>query len=145
MRNVSAKMCRENQNTRLMFNNSFFRRKSCRLWDNLETNGTARQARYNNIIRRMRSACWITVATDAHSEYKTLLHFRGNNGYTKALQCYVYTYTVLLNPNSLPPGAQALFRHQEIPFFPERLGQTSAIKPQDTGPESLQENMVIEM
>jgi len=30
-------------------------------------------------------------------------------------------------------------------FFSERLGQTSAMKPRDIGPESLQENMVIEM
>ena len=31
--------------------------------------GTARQATYNNVVRRMRIACWITKATDTHSEY----------------------------------------------------------------------------
>jgi hypothetical protein len=30
--------------------------------------GTARQATDDNIIRRMRIACWITKATDTHSE-----------------------------------------------------------------------------
>jgi hypothetical protein len=30
--------------------------------------GTARQATDDNIIRRMRFACWITKATDTHSE-----------------------------------------------------------------------------
>ena len=33
--------------------------------------GTARQATYNNVVRRMRIACWITKATDTHSEYVT--------------------------------------------------------------------------
>jgi len=31
--------------------------------------GTARPATDDNIIRRMRIACWITEATDTHSEY----------------------------------------------------------------------------
>jgi hypothetical protein len=34
--------------------------------------GTARQATDGNIIRRMRFACWITKATDTHSEYVML-------------------------------------------------------------------------
>jgi hypothetical protein len=47
----------------------FLPRKSCRSWDNVEKCGTARQATDGNIIRRMRFACWITKATDTHSEY----------------------------------------------------------------------------
>ena len=43
-------------------------RKSCRLWENVEKYGRARQATGGNIIRRMRCACWITKATDTHSE-----------------------------------------------------------------------------
>jgi len=35
MRNISDKICRENQNTHFMFDNLFFR-KSFRLWDNVE-------------------------------------------------------------------------------------------------------------
>jgi hypothetical protein len=46
--------------------------KSCRLWDNVEKYGTARQATHDNIIRRMRFACWITKATDTHTEYVIL-------------------------------------------------------------------------
>jgi hypothetical protein len=34
---------------------------------------TARQATDDNIIRRMRFACWITKATDTHSEYVLLI------------------------------------------------------------------------
>ena len=37
--------------------------------------GTARQATDDNIIRRMRFACWITKATDGHSEYVILIAF----------------------------------------------------------------------
>jgi hypothetical protein len=47
--------------------NKFFPQKSCRLWHNVEKYGTARQATDENIIRRMRFACWITKATDTHS------------------------------------------------------------------------------
>jgi hypothetical protein len=37
--------------------------------------GTARQATDDNIIRRMRFACWIPKATDTHSEYVMLIAF----------------------------------------------------------------------
>jgi hypothetical protein len=39
-------------------------------------------------IWRMRFACWITKATDTHSEYVILL-FHDNNGYANAAQYYV--------------------------------------------------------
>jgi hypothetical protein len=74
MRNVSDKLWRENERRHFVINN-FFTRKSYRLWDNVEKNGRARkygrtrQATDDNIIRRMRFACWITKATDTHSEY----------------------------------------------------------------------------
>jgi hypothetical protein len=35
--------------------------------------GTAGQATDGNIIRRMRFACWMTKATDTHSEYVILI------------------------------------------------------------------------
>jgi len=37
--------------------------------------GTAVQATDNNIIRSMRTACWITKATDTHSKYVILIAF----------------------------------------------------------------------
>ena len=49
--------------------------KSCRLWDNGKKYGTAGQATDENIIRRMRIACWITKSTNTHSEYVTLNDF----------------------------------------------------------------------
>ena len=39
----------------------------------VEKYGTAGQATGENIIRRMRLACWIIKATDAHSECVTII------------------------------------------------------------------------
>jgi hypothetical protein len=63
----------KNQNTYFVFNNLF--RKSCRLWGNVEKYVRARQATNDNIIRRMPFACWITKATDTHSEYVIVICF----------------------------------------------------------------------
>jgi hypothetical protein len=54
----------------------------------------AKQATDDNIIRRMRFACWITKATDTHSEYVILIAFTLQQWYANAPQCYVYTYIV---------------------------------------------------
>ena len=67
---VSDKRCRENQNARFMFNN--FLEKSWRLWGNV---GKCSEATDENIIQRMRFACWITKATDARSLYVILIAF----------------------------------------------------------------------
>ena len=61
----------------------------------MEKYGTATQATDDNIIRRMRVACWITKATGTHSEYE-ILFFHRNNGYANALECYFYTYIACL-------------------------------------------------
>jgi hypothetical protein len=41
----------------------------------VEKYGRATQATDDNIIRRMRFACWITKATDTQSEYVILIAF----------------------------------------------------------------------
>jgi hypothetical protein len=41
----------------------------------VEKYGRARQATDDNIIRRMRFACWITKATDTHLEYVIIITF----------------------------------------------------------------------
>jgi hypothetical protein len=92
-RNVSGKRCRENHITRFMFHNFF--RKSCCLWDNVEKYYIDREATHDNIIRRMRVACWITKATDTHSEYVILIAFHGDC-FANAPQCYVYPYVACL-------------------------------------------------
>jgi len=42
----------------------------------VEKYGISGQATDNNIIRRMRAACWTTKATNTKSEYVTLIVFR---------------------------------------------------------------------
>jgi len=55
MKNVSDKVCTENQDTRFMSGKCFS--KSCRLWDNAEKYASVRQVTDGYIIRRMRIAC----------------------------------------------------------------------------------------
>jgi len=54
------------------------------------------QATDGNKIRRIRFAFWTTNATITHSEHEILRFFHGNNGYTNAPECHVYTYIALL-------------------------------------------------
>jgi len=80
----------ENIKTRFMFNN-FFLRKSCRLWDNVEKYSGARQAANDNIVWHMHVVCWITKATDAHSEYVILIAFPLQQGLHKCTSVLCYT------------------------------------------------------
>jgi hypothetical protein len=61
MKNVSDN-CRQNQNTQILFNHFFLNRKVYEIMS-----GNILQL--GSTIRRMRIACWITKATNAHSEY----------------------------------------------------------------------------
>jgi len=71
MRNGADKSCRENQNTHFMFNDLF----SLNRVYNLEKCCIARRATDDTIIRRMPFACWITKATNTHSECVILIAF----------------------------------------------------------------------
>jgi len=67
----------------------------------------ALQSTDDNVIRRMRCACWIPKATNTYSECVLLL-FHGNSGYANAPPCYV----ILILP--------VLFRDQEGSGFDYR-------------------------
>ena len=71
MRNVSDKTCKENQNT-IFHSITFFPLKSCCLWDNVEKCCRARHA-IQMTIWCICIACWITKATNTHSEYVILI------------------------------------------------------------------------
>ena len=83
MRNISDKICRGDHNTHFVFNISFFFFGMCAVYEITwkKKLGTARHAIDENIIRRMRFACWITKATNTHLEY-VILVFRVSNGCT---------------------------------------------------------------
>ena len=73
MRNVSDKICRENQNIHFMFN-VFFSQKNravCEImWENI-----VEPDRPQMTIWRMRIACWIPKSTDTRSEYVIFIAF----------------------------------------------------------------------
>ena len=76
MRNVSYENCTETQNTHFVFND--FLRKFYRFFfflDNVGKYYRAEHATDDNIIRRIRWACWITKATNTHSEYVIIIAF----------------------------------------------------------------------
>jgi hypothetical protein len=73
-----------------------FLRKSCRLWDNVEKYGTAGQTTDDNIIRRMRFACWINKATATHSEYVIFVAFPRRQCLRDPPEYYVCTYIACL-------------------------------------------------
>jgi hypothetical protein len=59
---------------------TFFFRKSCRFWDNVENYSISRQATDGNTIRRMRLACQITkTRIQTHSQHKYFFFFQGDN------------------------------------------------------------------
>jgi hypothetical protein len=62
----------------------------------VEKYGTVRQATDDNIIRRMLFACWITKATDTHSEYVILIAFLRQQWLRERASVLRYTYIVCL-------------------------------------------------
>jgi hypothetical protein len=49
--------------------------ENCAVCENVVNYGRARQATDDNIIQRMRLACWIPKATNTHSEFGILISF----------------------------------------------------------------------
>ena len=76
MRNISDKNCRWNENTHFGFNNFFC--QNCAIFlDNVKEYGRNWQPTYDNVTWSTRFPCWITNATDKHSEYVMfcMVHF----------------------------------------------------------------------
>jgi hypothetical protein len=92
MRNVSDKSCRENQKYILCSINYFVFRKSCRLWDNAETEPN----RPRQTIWRMRKACCVTKATNAHPECVILIAFPLQQWLHERASVLRYTYIACL-------------------------------------------------
>jgi hypothetical protein len=92
VKNVSYKSCRGNQNTYFLCSANFFTPKSCRLRDNVEK--IVEPDKPQMTIWRMRIACWITKATNTHSEYVILIAFLQQKWLREcaSLLCYSYVY-----------------------------------------------------
>jgi hypothetical protein len=78
------------------------KKKSCRLWDNVEKYGAVKKATYDNIKRHMRFACWITKATHTHihsltlSEYVIFIAFPRQQWFRERAPVFLYTYIACL-------------------------------------------------
>ena len=64
----------------------FLFQKSCSLWDNVIN--IEKPDKPQMTIWRMQIECWVTKATDTHSEYIMLTVFRFSNGWRKASRCW---------------------------------------------------------
>jgi hypothetical protein len=62
----------------------------------VEKCGIAKQAIDDNIIWRMRIACWINKATDTHAEYVILIAFPQQQWTRELASMLVYTYITCL-------------------------------------------------
>jgi hypothetical protein len=64
----------------------------------VEKYSTARQATDDNLIRRMRFACWITKATDTHSECVTIVASSKQQWLRESASIYIiHKSSLLLN------------------------------------------------
>jgi len=53
-----------------------------------------RQATDGNVLLRVRFSCWITKATDTHSDYAILTAFPPQQSFQERPHCFVYTYFI---------------------------------------------------
>jgi len=88
LRNVSDKICRENRNIYFMLGTFFL--ELCRLWPNVKN--FVEPCRPQMIMWYMRISYWIPKATDAHSEYVTLITLYCNNGLLTRLNVPLYAH-----------------------------------------------------
>jgi hypothetical protein len=74
IRNIWGKCCSENRNTHFMFNAPFFFFENRAVYEIMRKN-VVEPDRPQMTIWRMRIACWMTKATNTHSEYEILIAF----------------------------------------------------------------------
>jgi hypothetical protein len=109
------KKCRENQNTRVIFNN-LFNRAVCKInvmWKNNVKPDTPWMA-----IWRKRIACLITKDKETHLWYVINNAFHGNSGYANAPQCYFlatlpFLFHIVGAPFCLTPKWSVSVKHSD--------------------------------
>jgi hypothetical protein len=80
--------------------------------ENVEKYDKVRQATDENIIQRMRFACWITKATDIHSEYVILIAFTRQQWLRERATMLHYTYIVCLVSSTLIQPTEKKSEHK---------------------------------
>ena len=95
MINVAEKNFRENQKTHFMFN---FYSENRVVYEIMWKNMVEPEATDGNVIRRMRIACCVTIATDTHSGYVIFIAFplqrwsRARSSMLNLCLCYVVNF-----------------------------------------------------
>jgi hypothetical protein len=117
MRNVSDKSCRENQNTHFMFSTFFLKIVPFMIY--CAKYGTAGQATDVNIIWGMCFACWITNATDTHSEYVILIAFPWQQWFheSTSMLCFTYAACLVIFWERAPVLCAAAYCQKESPQY----------------------------
>jgi len=92
MRNVSNKICRENQNTHFVFNNFF---KNSDVYE-ITWKTFVQPVRPQMTIWRMRISCWIPKATIIHSEYVIFIDFTMQQCLHERVSILTYKYVACL-------------------------------------------------
>jgi hypothetical protein len=90
MINISDKPFTVNQNTNLVFKNCLSFNRA--VYEIIRKNIFQQDRPHDNMVRRMRSACWYRRLQTQCQNMEYLLLFHGNNGYANAPQCYVNMY-----------------------------------------------------
>jgi hypothetical protein len=93
MRNVSDKICRENQNTHFTFNNFFFEN---RIIYKIMLKNIVKPDRPQMTMWRMRVACWVPKTTNSHSEQVILTAFPLQQWLHEGTSVLRYMYIVFL-------------------------------------------------
>ena len=81
----------ENIETRVLCSITFFP-TIVQLWNNVENYGTVGQATDDNTTWYMRFACWISKATNTHSEYVTLIAWQRQQRFCERVSVLHSTY-----------------------------------------------------
>jgi hypothetical protein len=91
IRAVWDKSSRENHNTHFLFNNFLPENRFLYeiMWKNMVQSD---KPQTTNVIWRMRFACWITKATDTHSEYVIVVAFPRQQWLRERASVLRYTY-----------------------------------------------------
>jgi len=94
MRNVTDKSCTENQNTHFVSNNFFYINRAVFeiMWEN-----AVQPDRPQMTTWRMRTAWWITKATNTHSQYVILIAFPLQQWLQERVLRYTYIVCLLLS------------------------------------------------
>ena len=116
----------EKCSTHILCSINVFPRKSCLLWDKVEKYSREGQSTDDNIIRRMRTACWITKVTNTHSEHVILIACPLQQWLLKRASILRYTYMACLFIKLLIWNFYRIFLNSKEMWTCWRFGRFSA-------------------